>query len=140
MNPANWDKVNVSGNSLGAAFAVSDHTGPAADPPRPADARPEITLADLQQLIRKMYMEKDVARGIDGTFMWLIEEVGELASALREGTKEERSAEFADVLAWLVTIANVAGVELNEAVARKYCSGCPGCGRFVCTCPDAGKP
>ena len=48
--------------------------------------------------------------------------------------------EFADVLAWLATIANVAGVDLTEAVMRKYGSGCPGCGRFVCTCPDAGKP
>ena len=93
-----------------------------------------------KQLIRKMYIEKDVARGIDGTFMWLIEEVGELASALRNGTHEERSLEFADVLAWLATIANVAGVDLTEAVMRKYGSGCPGCGRFVCTCPDAGKP
>ena len=119
---------------------MSDHSESAAAPFRPADARPEITLTDLQQLIRKMYVEKDVARGIDGTFMWLIEEVGELASALREGTKEERSDECADVLAWLVTIANVAGVDLTEAVARKYGSGCPGCGRFVCTCPDAGKP
>ncbi|MCD4727689.1 MAG: nucleotide pyrophosphohydrolase [Pirellulales bacterium] len=87
-----------------------------------------------------MYMEKDVARGIDGTFMWLIEEVGELASALREGTQGERSAEFADGLAWLVPSANVAGADLTEAMARKYGSGCPGCGRFVCTCPDAGKP
>ena len=99
-----------------------------------------ITLAELQQLIRRMYMEKDVARGIDGTFMWLMEEVGELAAALRKGTQEERSAEFADVLAWLATIANVAGVDLSAAVMRKYGSGCPGCGRFVCTCPDAGKP
>jgi NTP pyrophosphatase (non-canonical NTP hydrolase) len=99
-----------------------------------------ITLADFQQLIRNMYIEKDIARGIDGTFMWLIEEVGELASALRNGTHEERSLEFADVLAWLATIANVAGVDLTEAVMRKYGSGCPGCGRFVCNCPDAGKP
>jgi NTP pyrophosphatase (non-canonical NTP hydrolase) len=100
----------------------------------------EITLAELQQLIRRMYLEKDVARGIDGTFMWLMEEVGELASALRKGTQAERSAEFADVLAWLATVANVAGVDLSEAVLRKYGSGCPGCGRLVCTCPDAGKP
>ncbi len=100
----------------------------------------EITLAELQQLIRRMYLEKDVARGIDGTFMWLMEEVGELASALRKGTHEERSAEFADVLAWLATIANVAGVDLSEAVVRKYGSGCPGCGRLACVCPDAGKP
>jgi len=103
-------------------------------------ARSAITLAELQELIRTMYIEKDVARGIDGTFMWLIEEVGELASALRNGTHEERSLEFADVLAWLATIANVAGVDLTEAVMRKYGSGCPGCGRFVCTCPDSGKP
>jgi len=102
--------------------------------------RQAITLADLQELIRTMYMEKDVARGIDGTFMWLIDEVRELASALGNGTHEERCLEFADVLAWLATIANVAGVDLTEAVMRKYGSGCPGCGRFVCTCPDAGKP
>jgi NTP pyrophosphatase (non-canonical NTP hydrolase) len=99
-----------------------------------------MSLADLQALIRKMYVEKDIARGIDGTFMWFMEEVGELASALRSGSQEERSHEFADVLAWLATIANVAGVDLNEAIERKYGSGCPGCGRFVCECPDAGKP
>jgi NTP pyrophosphatase (non-canonical NTP hydrolase) len=104
------------------------------------DPRQNITLADLQALIRKMYMAKDVARGIDGTFMWLMEEVGELASALRSGTHEQRSQEFADVLAWLATIANVAGVDLNEAVKQKYGSGCPGCGRFVCECPNAEKP
>jgi NTP pyrophosphatase (non-canonical NTP hydrolase) len=87
-----------------------------------------------------MYLEKDLARGAEGTFMWLMEEVGELASALRNGTHEERTAEFADVLAWLTTIANVVGVDLAEAVNRKYGSGCPGCGQFVCTCADAEKP
>lgn len=100
----------------------------------------DISLQDLQQLIRQMYHEKDVARGIDGTFMWLIEEVGELASALREGTPEELAAEFADVLAWLTTIANVANVDLAKAVQDKYGSGCPGCGRLACTCDDAEKP
>jgi NTP pyrophosphatase (non-canonical NTP hydrolase) len=99
-----------------------------------------VTLADLQALIKKMYFEKDVARGVDGTFMWLMEEIGELASALRNGTHDERMEEFADVLAWLATIANVAGVDLSEAIARKYGSGCPGCGKFVCTCADAEKP
>ena len=106
----------------------------------PSAARHDVTLTEFQQLIRTMYLEKDVARGIDGTFMWLIEEVGELASALRNGTHEERTLEFADVLAWLATIANVAGVDLSEAILRKYGSGCPGCGRFVCTCPNAEKP
>src|SRR5260221_5584558 len=95
-----------------------------------------ITLASFQQLIRDMYLEKDLARGIDGTFMWLMEEVGELASALRNGTHEERLGEFADVIAWLTTIANVAGVDLTEAVARKYGAGCPGCAQFVCRWAD----
>ncbi|HEY4760192.1 MAG TPA: MazG nucleotide pyrophosphohydrolase domain-containing protein [Thermoguttaceae bacterium] len=99
-----------------------------------------MTLADFQMLIRQMYLEKDIARGVEGTFMWFMEEVGELASALRNGTQEERLMEFADVLAWLTTIANVVGVDLTEAVIRKYGAGCPGCGRYVCTCPDAGKP
>jgi NTP pyrophosphatase (non-canonical NTP hydrolase) len=99
-----------------------------------------VTLADFQQLIRNMYLEKDVARGVEGTFLWLMEEVGELATALRNGTHEERLEEFADVLAWLTTIANVVGVDLSEAVARKYGSGCPGCGQLVCVCPDSEKP
>ena len=99
-----------------------------------------VNLRDFQQLIRDMYHEKDVARGIDGTFMWLMEEVGELASALRDGTQEERLGEFADVLAWLATIANVAEIDLSEAVARKYGTGCPGCAQLACVCPDSEKP
>lgn len=99
-----------------------------------------VSLADFQQLIRNMYFRKDAERGVDGTFMWLMEEIGELAAALRDGTAEEKSEEFADVLAWLTTIANVAEVDLSEAIHKKYGAGCPGCGQFVCTCPDAGKP
>jgi NTP pyrophosphatase (non-canonical NTP hydrolase) len=87
-----------------------------------------------------MYLEKDLARGVEGTFMWLMEEVGELASALRNGTHEEKALEFADVIAWLTTIANVAGIDLTDALMRKYGGGCPGCGRLVCACPDAEKP
>lgn len=98
------------------------------------------TLADFQSLIETMYSRKDEARGIDGTFMWLVEEVGELATALREGTLQEQADEFADTLAWLVTIANVAGVDLQQAVLRKYGHGCPGCGNMVCSCDLSEKP
>ena len=107
---------------------------------KPSSEEANVSLADLQALIRRMYFEKDQARGIEGTFLWLMEEVGELATALRSGTHEERMGEFADVLAWLATIANVADVDLSEAIARKYGRGCPGCGKFVCTCPDSEKP
>jgi hypothetical protein len=65
-----------------------------------------ITLGDFQALIRRMYLEKDIARGV----------------------------------AWLTTMANVVGVDLTEAVARKYGAGCPGCNQFVCVCADAEKP
>lgn len=113
-----------------------------ADPDQPSSegVKSTVSLAEFQQLIRDMYLRKDAQRGVDGTFMWLMEEIGELASALRHGSHEQRLGEFADVLAWLTTIANVVGVDLTEAVARKYGSGCPGCGQFVCTCSDAGKP
>ncbi|MHB1034855.1 MAG: MazG nucleotide pyrophosphohydrolase domain-containing protein [Pirellulales bacterium] len=110
------------------------------DEPHPAAGLPAVTIGQFQRLIRDMYLEKDLARGADGTFLWLMEEIGELAGALRKGSHEELTLEFADVLAWLATIANVVGVDLAEAVMRKYGSGCPGCGQFVCTCSDAGKP
>ena len=91
-------------------------------------------LAELQELIDKMYSDKDRERGTAATFLWLSEEIGELAAALREGTHEEQCEEFADVLAWLVTLANVNSVDLTKAMVAKYGSGCPGCGQMICVC------
>jgi NTP pyrophosphatase (non-canonical NTP hydrolase) len=100
----------------------------------------ELSIGDLQRHIHQMYYDKDVARGVEGTFMWLMEEVGELSSALRGDDRENLAEEFADVIAWLTTIANVAGVDLNAALVAKYGRGCPGCKRLVCECPDSEKP
>ena len=99
-----------------------------------------MTLGQLQQRIRELYGQKDAARGVEGTFMWFMEEVGELSAALRNGTHDDRVLEFADVLAWLVTLANCTGVDLDEAVRRKYGEGCPGCGKTPCECGTAEKP
>jgi NTP pyrophosphatase (non-canonical NTP hydrolase) len=99
-----------------------------------------MTLRQLQDRVRDLYGEKDARRGVEGTFMWFAEEVGELAAALRGGTHDERVLEFADVLAWLVTLANCSNVDLEEAVARKYGGGCPGCRSAPCTCDTAYKP
>jgi NTP pyrophosphatase (non-canonical NTP hydrolase) len=99
-----------------------------------------LTLPELQRLIRDTYGAKDAARGVEGTFMWFMQEVGELASALRGGKKDEQRLEFADVLAWLATLANIAGVDLAEAIALKYGGGCPGCGQSPCHCDHAEKP
>jgi NTP pyrophosphatase (non-canonical NTP hydrolase) len=101
----------------------------------------EISLRDFQTLIRHMYYDKDAQRGVSGTFMWLMEEIGELAAALRAGNdRENLEEEFADVLAWLTTIANVAEIDLTAAVQKKYGRGCPGCGHLVCTCAMEQKP
>ena len=99
-----------------------------------------MTLAELQQVIRTTFGAKDRRRGVEGTFMWFMEEVGELSAALRGGTAEEQAAEFADVLAWLATLANIVGVDLDGAVAAKYGRGCPGCRRMPCVCDRAEKP
>ena len=99
-----------------------------------------LTLPQLQALIRDTYDAKDRRRGVEGTFMWFMEEVGELSAALRSGDKPELAAEFADVLAWLATLANIAGVDLDAAVQAKYGGGCPGCGRSPCVCDRAEKP
>ena len=100
----------------------------------------DISLHDLQKLIRTMYYDKDATRGAEATFLWFTEEVGELAAAVRSGSSEELHEEFADVLAWLVTLANIKGVDLTQALAKKYGSGCPGCGKLICQCPDSEKP
>jgi len=100
----------------------------------------DISLHDLQELIRTMYYDKDAARGAEATFLWFTEEVGELAAAVRSGSNEELHEEFADVLAWLVTLANIKNVDLTQALTDKYGTGCPGCGKLVCQCPDSEKP
>jgi NTP pyrophosphatase (non-canonical NTP hydrolase) len=99
-----------------------------------------MTLGQLQQRIRELYGEKDARRGVEGTFMWFMEEVGELSAALRGGAHEERVLEFADVLAWLATLANTVGVDLEDAMRRKYGTGCPGCGKTPCGCAAGEKP
>jgi NTP pyrophosphatase (non-canonical NTP hydrolase) len=90
-------------------------------------------LRDLQTTLRDTYLERDVARGRDGTFRWLTEEVGELARALRMGDRANLEHEFGDVLAWLTSLANLEGVDLADAAAR-YAKGCPRCGHLPCAC------
>ena len=90
-------------------------------------------IGDLQEAMRATYGERDSARGRDGTFRWLTEEVGELARALRTGDRENLVHEFGDVLAWLASLANLEGVDLQEAAAR-YALGCPKCGERPCGC------
>jgi NTP pyrophosphatase (non-canonical NTP hydrolase) len=108
--------------------------------PEPTKNPDGLTLAYLQRRIFELYGEKDAARGDMATFVWLAEEFGELATALRSGTPEELALEMADVLAWLATLANIRGVDLEAAVWKKYGLGCPGCGVAPCVCDPSEKP
>jgi NTP pyrophosphatase (non-canonical NTP hydrolase) len=91
-------------------------------------------LAELQATIAATYLDRDRSRGKDATFRWLTEEVGELARAIRKGDRENLEHEFSDVLAWLVSLANLTDVDLSAVMVR-YARGCPKCGTSPCTCP-----
>lgn len=90
-------------------------------------------IRELQETMRATYVERDATRGRDATFRWLTEEVGELARALRMGDRDNLIHEFGDVLAWLTSLANLEGVDLEVAAAR-YAEGCPRCGLRPCGC------
>lgn len=74
-------------------------------------------LAALQQLVRDRYFETDSKRGLYHTALWFHEEVGELSSAIAGGDRENAREEFADVLMWLLTLANLMDINMEEAVA-----------------------
>jgi NTP pyrophosphatase (non-canonical NTP hydrolase) len=93
-----------------------------------------VKIEEFQKRIEEIYFERDNARGLAGTHMWFCEEVGELTRALRRGQRDELEGEFADVLAWLATLASIAGVDLEAAARAKYEAGCPRCTSTPCAC------
>ncbi len=96
-------------------------------------------LTTFQDTIRATYGERDRERGVDATFGWFVEEVGELSRAIRRQGHAERVHEFSDVLAWLVSLADQCDVDLAEAAAR-YAHGCPRCGAVPCDCDRESPP
>ena len=94
-------------------------------------------IAEFQEQMRRLYGARDAERGLARTFAWFTEEVGELSRAVFRGSEEDRRHEFGDVLAWLASLADQAGVDLAEAAAR-YADGCPRCGASPCECRRPG--
>ncbi|MFZ4718904.1 MAG: MazG nucleotide pyrophosphohydrolase domain-containing protein [Ilumatobacteraceae bacterium] len=90
-------------------------------------------LRELQDVIERTFGDRDRARGVPASVAWLAEEVGELAQAVRKGTRDQQVHEFADVIAWVATLANQMGIDLTDAVDR-YKDGCPRCGSIPCGC------
>jgi len=95
---------------------------------------------EFQELMDRTYGDRDRARGATGCALWLSEELGETMKALRVGDRDALAMEMADVFAWLASLANVCGLNLETAVNEKYGSGCPRCGFVPCRCEMEGNP
>jgi NTP pyrophosphatase (non-canonical NTP hydrolase) len=93
-----------------------------------------VEIETLQSTIASTYLERDAERGVDATFRWFTEEVGELARAIRTRERANLELEFSDVFAWLASLANLLDIELSDVMAR-YANGCPKCHSSPCDCP-----
>jgi len=85
--------------------------------------------------MRDLYYSRDSERGVEGTFNWLVDEVAELGEELKGSDKQAMEKEFADVIAWLASLANIMGVNLEQAALSKYNNKCPKCKQSPCQCP-----
>jgi len=92
-------------------------------------------ISESQQMMRHLYFKRDSERGVEGTYKWLVDEVAELGEELKKGSEKEASEkEFADVIAWLASLANIMGIDLERAAVNKYNYKCPKCQRSPCQC------
>lgn len=92
-------------------------------------------LKHYQNLITQIYYKKDSKRGLDKTFNWFIEEVGELSRAIRKKDPDKIKEEFADCLAWLLSVGTILGIDAENTMS-KYSNGCPKCGKTPCECEE----
>lgn len=88
----------------------------------------------FQEMMRRVYFHRDSKRGVKGTYDWFVDEVKELGEALKTDDRKALENEFADVIAWLASLANITEVDLEKAVLNKYDNKCSKCGRSPCQC------
>jgi len=96
-----------------------------------------LKISEFQLMMRMIYYEKDMGRGAQGTLNRLRDEVEELREALTTGSGDAISGELADVLAWLASLANIVGMDLEMAAIWKYDNACPRCASSPCECVEA---
>ncbi len=87
-----------------------------------------------QGLMKKLYLDKDLKRGLEKTVLKLVEEVGELSEAILLQDKEKITEEIVDIIAWTLSIANIAGINVEESFIHKYSNSCPKCKNSPCSC------
>ncbi|MFX1357079.1 MAG: MazG nucleotide pyrophosphohydrolase domain-containing protein [Promethearchaeota archaeon] len=93
-------------------------------------------ISEFQELIKEIYFHQDKERGIKGTFIWLVEEVGELARIIKNQRIDIRKAseEIADIYAWINSIANLLEIDMESILKDKYPDKCIRCGLKPCQC------
>ncbi len=85
-------------------------------------------------MMKQIYFKRDSERGIKGTFNWLVDEVAELGEELKGNDRIATEKEFADVIAWISSLANIMGIDLEKAALNKYPHKCPKCNASPCQC------
>jgi len=91
-------------------------------------------MSEFQKIMHQLYYHRDSKRGVEGTYDWLVSEVEELGEALKANDKKALEDEFADVIAWLASLANITGIDLEKAALDKYDNKCPKCRHSPCQC------
>jgi len=91
-------------------------------------------MCEFQKMMQRIFFHRDSKRGVTGTYDWFVDEVKELGEALKADDKKALEDEFADVIAWLASLANVTNVDLEKAALNKYDNKCPKCGHSPCRC------
>jgi NTP pyrophosphatase (non-canonical NTP hydrolase) len=99
-----------------------------------------VHISEFQDMMRRLYFSRDSNRGAERTYDWLVDETRELGAALKTRDKEELASEFADVIAWLASLANVVNVDLEGAALSKYDNKCPKCRNSPCQCIFRASP
>jgi NTP pyrophosphatase (non-canonical NTP hydrolase) len=99
-----------------------------------------VHISEFQGMMRRLYFRGDSKRGARRTYDWLVDETRELGDALKNRDKQELASEFADVIAWLASLANVVNVDLEEATLSKYENKCPKCRQSPCRCTFRACP
>ena len=94
----------------------------------------KVHIREFQERMRRLYFHRDSERGVKGTYEWLADELEELGEALEGRDKEATENEFADVIAWLASLANIKGIDLESAAIKKYNGKCPKCKHSPCQC------
>ena len=98
-----------------------------------------VSITEFQKMMKEVYYIRDRKRGAKGTYSWLKDEVEELWEAMQTNNKKSIEDEFADVIAWLASLANILDIDLEKVAFRKYNNCCPKCNSSPCRCPQRAK-